>query len=53
MDGYIMANSTYCWWSEFMGNKNKDKKVVAPYPWLKNRNYNKEIYRDYYEIINW
>lgn len=43
MDSIIMSNSTFSWWGVYIGNI---KNVVCPYPWLKNVDYNKDIYDD-------
>jgi hypothetical protein len=53
VDGWILANSSFSWWAEFIGNPHKNKKVIAPYPWIKDHNYNIEIYRDHWERIEW
>lgn len=41
MDGMIMSNSSYSWWSVYIGTI---PKVIAPYPWYKNYTYNSNIY---------
>ena len=53
VDGWILGNSSFSWWSEFIGNPEHTKKVIAPYPWLKDHKYNENIYRDYWEKIQW
>lgn len=50
MDGIIMSNSTFSWWSVYLGNI---ENVVTPYPWFKNSLYNKFIYNDKWHKIEW
>lgn len=49
MDAMIMANSTFCWWAVYIGNI---QNVIAPYPWFVRLQFNPQIYRDNWKIIN-
>ena len=44
MDGMICSNSSYSWWAAYLSTTHKY--VYAPNPWLKNENYNPEIYEN-------
>jgi len=35
---YILANSSYCWWGAWLGNK-PDKIVIAPSRWFNDDRY--------------
>jgi len=50
MDSIIMSNSTFSWWSAYLGNM---EKVLCPYPWFKLTIYNKDIYKDEWIKINY
>jgi hypothetical protein len=43
MDGCILSNSTFGWWSAYIGNQTD---VVLPFPWFKHRPYNQNLYID-------
>ncbi len=50
MDACIMSNSTFCWWSVYIGNI---KNVVAPFPWFTNAKYNNKIYNEEWCLISY
>lgn len=35
--GIVISNSSFSWWAGYYANKRFDAKVVAPYPWFKNK----------------
>ena len=45
LDGYIISNSTFAWWSVFLGDVTEQRPVISPNPWFKNTPYNPYIIR--------
>ncbi len=48
----IIANSTFSWWAAWL-NQDKDKTVLAPAYWLRNRVENIDIIPQRWSIVNW
>lgn len=42
---YIMSNSTFCWWAQYLSWSGEKRTVIAPKNWTKNKMIN-EIYQD-------
>lgn len=47
---FIISNSSYSWWAQHLA-ENKEKIIIAPSIWLKNKK-NSDIYEDNWELID-
>jgi hypothetical protein len=48
----IISNSTFSWWGAWL-NQNKEKKVLAPAYWLRDRVENLDIIPDRWKVVDW
>ena len=50
--GYIIANSSFSWWSAMLSKRGFDR-VIAPIPWFKKVSYSHDILPDNWRKIPW
>ena len=49
---FIMSNSTFCWWAQYLSQERKDKIIVSPSRWFNMPGYKHQLIDDDWTLID-